>query len=86
LYRDLPEHGRREIVALGGAMQRGEAGADARVLLEIVLRVACQAGSLAVTIPRVGGDEIPWADLESMGFARQRTYTRYVARASSGIP
>ncbi len=84
LFRDLPEHGRREIVALGGG--RGDRGSDARALLEIVLRVACQAGSLAVTLPRVGSDEIPWADLESMGFERQRSYTRYAARPSSGIP
>ncbi len=69
LFRDLP--GRREIVGLGGT------GA----LLEIVVRVACQAGSVAVTIPRVSSEEISWDRLESMGFRRERTYTRYV-----GIP
>ncbi len=79
LFRDLPA--RREIVALGGTSQRGEAGSDAAVLLEIVVRVACQAGSLAVTIPRVSSEEISWDRLESMGFHRERTYTRYV-----GIP
>ena len=62
-------------------MQRGDRGADARVLLEIVIRVACQAGSLAVTIPKVSSEEICWDRLESLGFRRQRTYTRYV-----GIP
>ena len=77
LFRDLPQCGRREIVALGG----GDRGADARVLLEIVLRVACQAGSMAVTIPRVSSEEISWDRLESMGFQRERTYTRYL-----GIP
>ena len=51
LFRDLPEHGRREIVALGGTQRRTDA--DARVLLERVLRVACQAGPLRVTVPRV---------------------------------
>ncbi len=84
LFRDLPQcgrRGRREIVGLGGTMQRGDGGADARVLLEIVVRVACQAGSMAVTIPRVSSDEISWDRLESMGFQRERTYTRYV-----GIP
>ncbi len=81
LYRDLPQYGRREIVGLGGTMQRGSQGADSRVLLEIVVRVACQAGSLAVTIPRVSSDEISWDRLESMGIQRERTYTRYV-----GIP
>ncbi len=81
LYRDLPQYGRREIVGLGGTMERGDGRADARVLLEIVVRVACQAGSLAVTIPRVSSDEISWDRLESMGFQRERTYTRYV-----GIP
>ena len=69
LFRDLP--GRREIVGLGGTS----------VLLEIVVRVACQAGSVAVTIPRVSSEEISWDRLESMGFRRERTYTRYV-----GIP
>ena len=62
-------------------MQRSDGGADAGILLEIVLRVACQAGALAVTIPRVSSEEISWDRLESMGFHRQRTYTRYV-----GIP
>ncbi len=75
LFRDLP--GRREIVGLGGTMQRGDGGADAWVLLEIVVRVACQAGSLAVTIPRVSNEEISWDRLESMGFQRERTYTRF---------
>ncbi len=62
-------------------VQRDDRGADARVLLEIAIRVACQAGSLAVTIPRVSSEEICWDRLESLGFRRQRTYTRYV-----GIP
>jgi GNAT superfamily N-acetyltransferase len=66
---------------VGGNLQRGDADGDAWILLEIVLRVACQAGSLAVTIPRISSEEISWDRLESMGFHRQRTYTRYV-----GIP
>jgi GNAT superfamily N-acetyltransferase len=78
LFRDLPQRGRREIVGLGGSGPQGDGGADARVLLEIVLRVACQAGSLAVTIPKVSSEEISWDRLESMGFHRERTYTRYV--------
>ncbi len=86
LYRDLPRHGRREIVALGGTMQRGDGGTDARVLLEIVVRVACQAGSLAVTVPRVCAEEISWANLASMGFRRGRTYTRYAALPGSNAP
>ena len=97
LFRDLPEHSRREIVALGGSrpkarsepkasavertVQRGDGDSDAGALLEIVLRVACQAGSMDVTIPRVSSEEISWDRLESMGFHRKRTYTRYV-----GIP
>jgi GNAT superfamily N-acetyltransferase len=97
LFRDLPKSGRREIVGLGGGKPKAgsepqaneggtverkvQRGADAWVLLEIVLRVACQAGSLAVTIPRVSSEEISWDRLESMGFQRERTYTRYV-----GIP
>ncbi len=81
LFRDLPEYGRREIVGLGGTTLQGDAGADAWALLEIVIRVACQAGSMAVTIPRVSSEEISWDRLESMGFRQERTYTRYV-----GIP
>ncbi|MCZ6570608.1 MAG: hypothetical protein O7B23_10665, partial [Deltaproteobacteria bacterium] len=77
LFRDLP--GRREIVGLGRRNDTNEA--DGRVLLETVIRVACQAGSAAVTIPKVSSEEISWDRLESMGFHRQRTYTRYV-----GIP
>jgi len=83
LYRDLAVQGRREIVALGTARQRGNRETDAPVLLEIVVRVACQAGALDVTVPKVSAEEIPWADLESMGFRMGRTYTRYAARAQS---
>ena len=97
LFRDLPRYGRREIVGLGrskpaevgGAdraasaseVHRGNGGVDAQALLEIVIRVACQADSMAVTIPRVSSEEISWDRLESMGFRRERTYTRYL-----GIP
>ncbi len=80
LFRDLPAQGRREIVALGGTANRGSgASADAKALLEIVRRVASQAGALTVTIPRVSEDEVPWASLESLGFRRGRTYLRYAA-------
>jgi len=77
LFRDLPESGRREIVALGGATTKGYVNPDERVLREIALRVACQAGSLRVTIPRVSNAEVPWTHLEALGFRRERTYTRY---------
>ena len=86
LFRDLPQRGRREIVALGGAAAPGDGTGEARALLEIVVRAACQAGPLAVTVPRVSDSEIRWADLESLGFERGRTYTRFAALASSGIP
>jgi len=79
LYRDLTDELRREIVALGAADPGTNGRVDPRLLLEFVIRVACQAGSLAVTIPRVSTDEIPWSQLESMGFERARTYTRYSA-------
>ena len=83
LFRDLPAHGRREIVALGGTTQRGDGeNADASVLLEIVVRVACQAGSLEVTVPRVSDQEISSVQLESMGFQKRQAYTRY-ARSSA---
>ncbi len=77
LFRDLTREGRREIVALGGAAAPGEGTGEARALLEIVIRAACQAGSLAVTVPRVSDSEIRWAGLEWMGFRRERTYTLY---------
>jgi GNAT superfamily N-acetyltransferase len=86
LFRDLAAHGRREIVALGAAIQPEDRETDARVLLEIVIRVACQAGALDVMVPRVSNEEMPWADLESMGFQRGRTYTRYAALAQSQTP
>ncbi len=82
LFRDLPRHGQREIVGLGGT-QLSDGEAEARVLLEMVVRVASQAGSLVVTIPRVSSEEISWDRLESMGFQRARTYTRYVANPDS---
>ncbi len=77
LFRDLTREGRREIVALGGAAAPGEGTGEARALLEIVIRAACQAGTLAVTVPRVSDSEIRWAGLEWMGFRRERTYTLY---------
>lgn len=83
LFRDLPAQGRREIVALGGAAQRSDGESDARILLEIVIRAACQAGSLAVAVPRVGSEEISFASLESLGFQRMRTYTRYATQVGS---
>jgi len=82
LFRDVAEEGRREFVALGAADQgqdEQKSRVDPRLLLEIVIRVACQAGSLGVTIPRVSTEEIDWNHLESMGFEQVRTYTRYSA-------
>ena len=81
LFRDLSGPGRREIVGLGCAGEPHDARADAVVLQEMVIRVACQAGSRDVTIPRVSNQEISWDRLESMGFRKARTYTRYL-----GIP
>ena len=86
LFRDLSQRGQREIVAFGGAAAPGDGTGEARAMLEIVVRAACQAGSLRVTVPRISDSEIPWADLESMGFERGRTYTRFAVLASSGIP
>ncbi len=77
LFRDLPELGRREIVSLGGIPQQGDGDAAAAGFLEIVVRAACCAGSLAVTVPRVSSDEISWSSLEALGFRKGRTYTRY---------
>ncbi len=85
LFRDLPAEDGREIVAFsgpesspeGGGEPRGNHASDARILLEIVIRVACQAGSLSVSIPKVSDDEISQTHLESLGFRKNRTYTRY---------
>ncbi len=82
LFRDLPAsngRGRREIVSLGGAEPLGEEGSDARILLEIAIRAACQAGPLAVSVPKVCNQEVPWTLLESLGFRQSRSYTRYAA-------
>ena len=90
LFRDLPNRGggggRREIVSLGPAEGGAEGpgrndATDARILLEIVIGAACQAGSLTVSIPRISSEEVSWTHLESLGFRKSRTYTRY-----AGIP
>jgi ribosomal protein S18 acetylase RimI-like enzyme len=90
LFRDLPPRdgrGRREIVSLGraegGAEPGGDDATDTRMLLEIVLRVACQAGPLTVSVPKISSEEVSWAHLESLGFRKSRTYTRYVANPDS---
>ena len=83
LFRDLPgpggDPGRREIVALGGAEPANDHASDARILLEIAIRAACQTGSRAVSVPRIDAQEVPWTLLESLGFQRTRSYTRYAA-------
>jgi GNAT superfamily N-acetyltransferase len=84
LFRDLIGPGRREIVALGGAAAPGD-DREARAMLEIVLREACQAGRLVVTVPRVSDSEIRWAGLEAMGFRQDRTYTLYSQVPGSGL-
>ena len=76
-FRDLPQHGRREIVSLGETTQQGDGDNTAEGFLEIVVRAACQADSLSVTVPRISSDEIAWSRLEAMGFQKGRTYTRY---------
>jgi GNAT superfamily N-acetyltransferase len=78
LFRDLPELGRREIVALGGPTGDQQADANARGLFDRLIGVVSQSGNLRVMIPKISCEEIPWTLLESMGFERQRTYTRYV--------
>ncbi len=81
LFRDLPAQagGRREILSLGGAEPGGDDASDASRLLEIVIRVACQAGALSVSVPKISSQEVSWAQLESLGFRKSRTYTRYAA-------
>ena len=82
LFRDLPSQapgGRREILSLGGAELGGDDASDASRLLEIVIRVACQAGALSVSVPKISSQEVSWAQLESLGFRKSRTYTRYAA-------
>ncbi len=82
LFRDLPSQapgGRREILSLGGAELGGDDASDASRLLEIVIRVACQAGARSVSVPKISSQEVSWAQLESLGFQKSRTYTRYAA-------
>ena len=88
LFRDMSDpgkaaEGRREIVSLGGAEPGGDDASTASRLLEIVIRVACQAGPLRVTVPRISSQEVSWAQLESLGFQKSRTYTRYAATPDS---
>ena len=69
-------------LALGGAAQRradadADADADDRELLERLIRVVCRTGPVRVTIPKISCEEIPWTELESMGFRKRRTYTGY---------
>jgi ribosomal protein S18 acetylase RimI-like enzyme len=81
LFRDLraPDGSeQREIVSLGGADAGGD---DTSVLLEIAIRAACAASPGAVSIPKISSDEVCWRQLESLGFEKNRSYTRYV-----GIP
>jgi ribosomal protein S18 acetylase RimI-like enzyme len=83
LFRDLPAPngpGQREIVSLGGADGAGE---DTRILLEIAIHAACTSSPGAVSIPKITSDEVSWEQLESLGFDKTRSYTRYVATADS---
>ncbi len=77
LFRDLHEQGRREIVALGGTHRHDRRDSDTREPLECLIRVLSQAGNLQVTIPKISCEEIPWIELERMGFKRGQTYTGY---------
>ena len=85
MYRDLAQQGRREIVALGGAAAPGDGSDEARTMLEIVVRAACQAGPLTVTVPRVSDTEVRWALLDRMGFRRERSYTLYSVYPASRL-
>ena len=77
LFRDLPDEDRREIVALGGTHRGDPCDTDTYEPLECLIRVVGQAGGLQVTIPKISCEEIPWIELESMGFRKGRTYTGY---------
>jgi ribosomal protein S18 acetylase RimI-like enzyme len=78
LFRDLPKHGRRELVSVGEANHHSRNHSDRGVLLARVVQVACQAGSLHVRVPRVSDSEMSWALLEELGFRKERSYTGYV--------
>lgn len=77
LFRDLPDEGRREIVALGGTHRGDPCDTDTYEPLECLIRVIGQAGGLQVTIPKISCEEIPWIELESMGFRKAHTYAGY---------
>jgi hypothetical protein len=85
LFRDDTRACRRELVAFGGVAAPADDTGGARAMLEIVVRAACQSSPLAVSVPRVSDSEIRWTELEAIGFRRDRTYTRYSTRASSGL-
>jgi GNAT superfamily N-acetyltransferase len=77
LFRDLPDEGRREIVALGGTHRGDPCDTETYAPLGCLIRVVGQAGGLRVTIPKISSEEIPWIELESMGFRKAQTYTGY---------
>lgn len=77
LFRDLPDHNRREIVALGEAHPGHAGDSGSRMLLERLVSLVCQSSDHHVTIPKVSREEIPWTSLEAMGFRKLRTYTGY---------
>jgi hypothetical protein len=88
LFRDLSfgkprARGRREIVSIGGADPEGDDATDAHVLQGIAIRVACQAGPLSVSVPKLSNEEVSFSLLESLGFRKGRSYTRYATVADS---
>ena len=76
LIRDRHDVGTREIVALG--CNDSTPSEEARPLLEHVIQVVSGAARLRITIPKVSEEEISFELLESMGFRKVQTYTRYV--------
>jgi GNAT superfamily N-acetyltransferase len=75
LFHDVKDLGLREIVALGG--DPVEHDRSARALLAPAIKFASRAASLRVTIPKVSPEEVSYSELESMGFQKMRSYTRY---------
>jgi hypothetical protein len=64
-------------VALGGTHRGDPCDTETYEPLGCLIRVVGQAGGLRVTIPKISSEEIPWIELESMGFRKAQTYTGY---------
>jgi GNAT superfamily N-acetyltransferase len=68
---------RCDIVALGSGQMEKRRG-----LLQILLRALAAQHSGDISISKIASQEIPYEELESLGFAQSESYTRYSVHAT----